>query len=191
MVAWRESGRRYRETGRMKNAMHHIHRKVANHTNAWVVLIQRHNLDVFRSFSDNQHGGKRKALEAARSYRDGLMEPLTQYVYEMGRRSVMRRNNRSGIVGVGRYVRKDLPKGAAGSVYWMARWIDENGRQRAKKFATSRWGERGAKQLAVEVRERELRRAVALKNGVSADGDPAVEPILEAAGNRLKRKTKR
>ncbi|MBG9390406.1 hypothetical protein [Caenimonas aquaedulcis] len=152
----------------MKNPLHHIHRKDtdSNNTHSWVVLFQRHNLNVRRVFSDSVWGGKRKALAAAKAFRDEQLDSLTSYVYEIGRRNVMRRNNRSGVVGVARYERPPAPGGKYSYIFWQAGWIDEHGRTRTRKFSVRRWGERGAKQMALEVRRREIRRAVAARTGL-------------------------
>lgn len=130
-------------------------------THAWVVQVQRENRSTIKMFSDAVHGGKRKALAAAKAFHAGLTNPLGEFSHQMWRRSIVRRNNKSGIVGVSRYVRRDN-----GIASWMASWTDPTGRNRTRKFSTRLWGERGAKQKAIEVRRVQLLRMVALSSGV-------------------------
>jgi hypothetical protein len=44
--------------------------------------------------------------------------------------------------------------------------VDETGVHRTKKFSVGRWGESMAEQMALEVREREMRNAVVKRTGV-------------------------
>ena len=76
-------------------------------------------------------------------------------------RTIKRRNNKSGIVGVSRMVRRD-----SGIATWMASWTDSTGRNRTRKFSTRLWGERTAKRMAIDERQRQLLKMVTLRSGI-------------------------
>ena len=137
-------------------AFRYIYRidNATSRTHAWLVQVQRHKKNAAKVFSDGVWGSKRKALAAARAWRDARIQPLAQYEHELWRRNVVRRNNRSGMVGVARYVRKPAGgnQSASGSAYWLAFWIDEQGVYRQRTFSVKRWGERNAKQMAIQER---------------------------------------
>ncbi len=68
---------------------------------SWFVTVQRRGRIYRRHFADGVYGGKRKALDAAKVYRDALLarlRPLTKA--ECCR--IQKRNNRSGVLGVTR-----------------------------------------------------------------------------------------
>jgi hypothetical protein len=136
----------------------------AKSTHAWVVRLQRHKRSTIKMFSDSVWGGNRKALAAARQWLDQQTQPLDEYAHEIWRRNRLRKNNRSGLVGVARYERPPRPDGkSSGGAFWLASWIDENGRSRKRKFSVKLWGEEAAKQRAIEEREREVSRSVAAR----------------------------
>lgn len=124
-------------------------------THAWTVTLQRHNVIAVKMFSDSLWGGKRAALAAARAWRDQQLQTQAENEHKLWRRNRLRRNNRSGLVGVARYERK-----SRGGAFWLASWVDEHGASRKRKFSVARWGEHGAKQNAIEEREKQVRRAV-------------------------------
>jgi|CXWL01.1.fsa_nt_gi hypothetical protein len=147
-------------------AFRHIYRVDCDvrSTHAWQVHLNRNNQRSSKVFSDGVWGGKRKALAAARAWRDARLQPLAEYGHELWRRNVLRRNNRSGIVGVARYERRPTESRKAGKgAYWLAFWTDEHGLSRKRKFAVGAWGERNAKQMAIQEREQQVRRAVAAR----------------------------
>ena len=116
-----------------------------------------------KMFTDGVYGGKRKALQAAISFRDYLLAEAPSYEHQIWVRTRLRRNNRSGIPGVGRYDQLANPRTGRRAVFWLASWVDENGASRKRKFSVLRYGERKAKQLARAERERQLARVCALK----------------------------
>lgn len=136
----------------------------ASRTHAWRVTLQRHNNIAVRTFSDSIYGGKRKALKAAVEYREELLRRYSPYAHAIWVRTRLRRNNRSGIPGVGRYEQLDNPKTGYVRVFWLASWINEQGASRKRKFSVSLYGERHAKRLAVAERERQLSRVCAVKS---------------------------
>ena len=121
-------------------------------THAWWVQVQRSNRIVIKIFSDGVHGGKRKALQAAISFHAQLLAEVPGYEYQIWLRSILRRNNKSGIAGVSRHDKIDNPNTGRRVVFWLASWVDEHGASRKRKFSVLRYGERKAKQLAVAVK---------------------------------------
>jgi AP2 domain len=126
-------------------------------THSWLVTVQRRGKIYHRHFTDNVYGGKRKALDAAKTYRDNLiarLRPLTRL--EVCR--IKKRNNRSGISGV---TRIDADENNRGRVYhrryWLAQWPTERGKARMKKFSIKLYGEQGARHRAVRVRRQALK----------------------------------
>jgi hypothetical protein len=139
-------------------------------THAWLVQVQRHNQIAIKMFSDSVWGGKRKALAAARSWRDEHKQAPAEQAHALWLRNRLRSNNRSGLVGVSRHERKadanDHKTG--GAAFWLASWTGEQGRTRQRKFSVKRWGERGAKQKAIAARAQGVSDAVAVKTAVRA-----------------------
>jgi len=128
----------------------------ASRTHAWRVTVQRHNDIVAKTFSDLVYGGKRKALKAAVEYRDELLRRYSPYTHAIWVRTRLRRNNTSGIPGVGRYVERTNPHTGYTRVFWLASWVNEQGDSRKRRFLVTHYGERQAKRLAVAERERQL-----------------------------------
>ena len=88
---------------------HHLQRidDERSRTHAWRAQVQRRHRIVIAHFSDNLHGGKRAALKAALRYREAMLKELHDQRYPLWRRNRKRRNNTSGVVGVGRYVSRE------------------------------------------------------------------------------------
>ncbi|WP_301101363.1 AP2/ERF family transcription factor [Propionivibrio sp.] len=127
-------------------------------THAWLVQVQRRGNVIIKMFSDNILGGKQKALSAALEYRDELILAAPAAERNLWHRTIVRRNNTSGIPGVGLYKRTN------GSERWRAEWIDENGIRKSRTFSVSIYGKRKAKQLAIAERQRQLERIFEIKN---------------------------
>lgn len=139
---------------------HHNIRRVdtdINHTHAWLVQAQRQGKISVKMFSDRLYGGKQKALNAAIEYRNNILAAVPNYKYHLQRRSILRRNNTSGIPGVGYYENISNPNTKRIAIFWVAFWNDESGVRHQRKFSVSRYGERKAKKLAVAQREKRLK----------------------------------
>ena len=134
-----------------------------NSTHAWFVQVQRNSCNVRKMFSDGVYGGKRKALKVAIDFHAQILASVPYYEYQIRLRSVLRRNNTSGIPGVGRYDKIANRNTGRREVFWLAAWVDEHGASRKRKFSVLRHGERKAKQLAVIERERRLKEVCAAK----------------------------
>ena len=134
----------------------------ASSTSTWRVTLQRHNEIVTKPFSDGIYGGKRKALKAGLEYRDALLRQHSAFDHQVWVRTRLRKNNTSGIPGVGRYEVLANPNTGRRSVFWLAHWIDEHGASRKRKFYVSHYGERQAKRLAITEREKQLKRVCSI-----------------------------
>lgn len=115
---------------------------------AWKVNIARPGGRVYRDFSFIQYGGRDTALLAAKAYRDEIISrypPLTKRQYC----TKLRSTNSSGIAGVKRVQRSE------GYSFWQAATCLP-GRNLTKKFSVNVYGEEGARQKAIEERQRQL-----------------------------------
>ncbi len=105
-------------------------------------------------FSDRQYGGKRKAQNLARQYRDELYERLAQIptkphiVYRDSR-------NATGVIGVCRTAKRST-NGKVNECYSVS-WRPTEGVQKATSFSIRKYGEKRAFQLAVAHRRKMLR----------------------------------
>lgn len=127
-------------------------------THAWRVSLRRHGRSLVKNFPDKKYGGSRLALMAAMQHRDELLvlhPPISRKEFS----SAPRRNNRTGITGVYKYVKTyPLRNGGFGeSWYWEANWPTQQGQSRRASFGVKRYGEDMAKQLAIRARERGMR----------------------------------
>ena len=134
----------------------------AKRTYGYLVQVQRVHRITTKFFTDSVCGGRPKALLAAVSFRNRLLAKA-HYEYQIWRRSIPRRNNRSGITGVGRYDTLADPRTGRRGIFWLAHWVKEDGSSGKRKFSVSAHGERKAKQLAIAERERQLKRVCAIK----------------------------
>ena len=135
----------------------------ASRTHAWRTTLQRWNGITVKTFSDAVHHGKRNALKSALEYRNTLLREQSPFKHHIWVRTRLRKNNTSGIPGVGRYDVVVDSKTGRRQVFWLAFWVDERGLRRQRKFFISSYGERQAKRLAIAERKRQLNRVGAIK----------------------------
>lgn len=143
-----------------QHRLHHIHRidHAPKRTHAWLVQVQRRGEITIRSFADGRYGGKRAALRAAIRFRDAALNGARDKNYQLWRRNRKRRNNTSGIVGVGRYVSRERGRqGIIERVSWQAFWDGPDGRRHSRKFSVNLHGERRARELARRARADAMR----------------------------------
>jgi AP2 domain len=151
-----------------KATHHHILRvdNDATRTRCWKVKIRRHNRTIYKYFTDGRYGGKRKALLAAKAYRDNLLNAISGPEYAIWKRNIKRPDNTSGLAGVGRYIKRERTRdGTWECPVWEAFWHDADGKRHGRRFSVLRFGEDQAKRLARKVRreavmevEEEIRR---------------------------------
>lgn len=135
----------------------------ASRTYAWRTTLQRWKGITVKTFSDSVHHGKRNALKAALEYRNTLLLRHSPFKHHVWLRTRLRKNNTSGIPGVGRYEVVADSKTGRRQVFWLAFWVDESGVRRQRKYFISIYGERRAKRLAMAERKRQLNRVGAIK----------------------------
>ncbi|MFO7313616.1 hypothetical protein [Rhodothermus marinus] len=121
-------------------------------THGWQVRIQRQNQSYTQFFSDKKYGSSEKAFEAARAYRDQLLQELpppidptarlrTPEVRQKAAASI----NRSGVLGIGFSVK--VTRQGIRRPYVQGYWIDANGRRRATSRSIEAHGLKGALEL--------------------------------------------
>lgn len=123
-------------------------------THGWLVRLQREGEAHARFFADSRHGGPEDALEAARAFRDALLDVLPTPCRRFRAERVTIRNS-SGVVGVCRVVRED--GNGARYEFWQATWSPAPGTRKTAKFSIRRYGDEGAFELARAAREDGLR----------------------------------
>jgi len=135
-----------RQTGKNKLITRIDHKN----THGWNVRIVKDGETHSRLFSDGVHGGKRKALEAARAYRDKLHQKLFKRPVSE-RREIRYSNarNSTGIVGVSLSVRR---RGSGIYEYYVATWCPKKGQQARKAFSVNMYGRRKAFRMACDFR---------------------------------------
>ncbi len=137
--------------------MHSISRvdHEASRTHSWLVRIQRRNRMHCRHFSDAAHGGKRRALQAAKAYRDDLIQrhsPLSRAEFC----TIRKKTNRSGVSGVTRHDTPGRTPTSPRHTFWLAQWPIGGGKAKKRKFSIKRYGERGAYLRALRARRAAL-----------------------------------
>lgn len=105
-------------------------------------------------FPDKSNGGKSKALQAARVYRDVLLSKMPKYKQEAASRK-KRQIKKSGITGVTHVVSRSI--NGKNYDYWQAAWVDKGNKRKTAKFSISRYGDEKALAMAKEAREKGLR----------------------------------
>ncbi len=108
-------------------------------------------------FSDRKSGGKSKAQNLARQYREELYERLAQIPRKPRGRHIVYRSarNSTGVLGVCRTAQR-TPRGKVRERY-SVNWYPEPGVQKTTSFSIRKYGEKRAFQLAVAHRRKMLR----------------------------------
>lgn len=130
----------------------------ASRTHGWLVTIQRRGIIYRRHFSDGTVGGRDPAFTAATLFRDSVIArhpPLKLRDYS----NIVKKSNRSGVVGVCRYCASETRDRPAGRQrwFWVASWPLPSGQRRRVKFAVNKYGEEGAFKRALKARREALR----------------------------------
>ncbi|HVT34775.1 MAG TPA: hypothetical protein VHE37_04305 [Nevskiaceae bacterium] len=117
----------------------------------WMVRLTRNGKTTHKWFADGLHGGKRKALAAAREHQARL-EAAAPPVSSPAERKTVR--NTSGKVGV-RLEQKTTVRGAREYEYegYSAFWRTPEGSTQTITFSCSKYGRRKARQLASIARD--------------------------------------
>ena len=127
-------------------------------THGWFVRGYRNGKTYSKLFSDLKCGGKRKAQNAARQYRDELYAELADIPQKPRSRRIVYRDSRNttGVLGVCRTSKKS-PRGIVNECYSVS-WRPEPGVQKCTSFSIKKYGEKKALQLAIAHRRKMIRR---------------------------------
>jgi len=132
--------------------MRNIQRVDKGH-HSWRVVMARKHQHLRQFFTDSVYGSKELALAAAVAWRDQKEAELSGVDYVVWQREWMRAHNKSGFVGVYRHINtKKRGERIVQQAQWMAYWQTIDGK-RSRSFNVSKYGEEGAKQLAVRARQ--------------------------------------
>lgn len=144
----------------------------------YMVRIARSGNRVHQYFSDSKHGGKRKALAAAKAAYANLLEEMGPA--ENSTRDKLTSRNTTGIVGV--HVAYSRDNRYPGCEYYAhcASWVTEGGKREKASFAWNKYGKDEALELAILARQHQI-----------TDRDQVVAMHERSkAGKRTKRATK-
>ena len=147
-------------------------------THAWRVSLRRRGKGHVKNFPDKKYGGKRKALQLAKAYRDDIVAkhpPITRKEFS----SIIRSNNNSGITGVYRYAKRYyLASGEEVETwYWEGHWPTQRGQYQSVRFSVSEFGEDIARAKALRARKKGMQAVEgvfwASERGQTAANSPA------------------
>jgi AP2 domain/HNH endonuclease len=116
-------------------------------TDGWLVRYTRERATFSKLFSDSMYGSADKSRQAAQQYYDELRTVFPPPTYK---EFLAANNPVSGIHGVRRITQKS--KGFLYDV-WTARWF-LSGKNQIRTFSINKYGEEGARQLAIKAREK-------------------------------------
>ena len=144
--------------------LHHITRfdNEIKKRHAWHVTVTRNKQRAGKRFSDSAHGGKKQSLQAAIQYRDELLKQTDVYALLVGYGTSLQSNNKSGIAGVYRADKINKRSPNTRHIYWVAYGKNEYGVRYCCRFSIKLYGEAGARQMAIDERERQLTRVCAI-----------------------------
>jgi hypothetical protein len=119
----------------------------------WFARYTREAVTFSKHFADKDFGSPEASLQAAKEWHKRARElfpPMNRREYA----SLRKGNNKSGIVGV--YRTTSVVKGHR-YAFWVGSWTPWKGKKGMKSFAVGKYGEDGAKQLAIAARDEALR----------------------------------
>ena len=123
----------------------------------YLVRLTRRGKQTSKFFGDKDCGGKKKALTAAKKFRDDMEKKLKGYTAkELSKK--LRSNNTSGVVGV-RLVEEIDKRWPSQPTYkyWVAQWSPEKGVRKTARFSVEKYGDEQAYKMAVKARNRGVR----------------------------------
>lgn len=141
----------------------------------YMVRIARSGNRVHQYFSDSKFGGKRKALAAAKTAYEELLEELGPA--ENSTRDKLTSRNTTGVVGVHVAYSQDNRYPGCEYYAYCASWVTEDGKREKASFAWNKYGQDRALELAILARQEQI-----------TDRDQVVAIYdRSAAGKRTKR----
>ena len=161
------------------------------------VSINRNGKMFQKYFPEKRNGGEQNTMKLAQAWRDTIIAkhpPMSLMAFC----SILRSNNTSGMAGISRTIKRNPAKSGRVSemAYWKSRIPMADGKFRLCYFSITKFGEEGAKQLAIDARTQGLRaladtafRERQLPKPVSTLDDVAsLEASLRAPAERLAQK---
>ena len=127
----------------------HLIQRYEHNYSGWVVTVKRRGKRFRRYFSDKPKG-RRKALRAARAFRDNLVAHLPRPT-KIKRTDI---RNTTGVIGVART--KERSRSGKVFVRYVASWLKHNGERGKASFSVGLYGEKEAFRLAVNARRSAL-----------------------------------
>jgi len=126
-------------------------------THGWFVRGYRNGKTYSRLFSDRKSGGKGKAENLAKSYRNELNHELASIQKKPRQRRIVVSDSRNttGELGVSRTIKMG-PNGTKHECFSVS-WRPEPGVQKCTSFSIKKYGEKKAFKLAVEHRRNMMR----------------------------------
>jgi hypothetical protein len=122
-----------------------IYRYEHNGWRGWVVQLKRAGTPYVKYITDGKDT-REASKERAVKYRDSLERRLPPWNKLHRRHST----NTSGIIGVSRYI--DRTRSGRRVPRWVGFWATATGGKANRSFSVRKYGERQAKQLAIEAR---------------------------------------
>ena len=105
-------------------------------THGWQVRARRAGARLSKFFADARHGGRDGALDAAKTYRDALLDSLPD-----PNATPRKAWSNTGVVGLSVREKTD---GKAPRLYVQLNWVDAGGKRRTASFSVDKWGLRRA-----------------------------------------------
>ena len=127
----------------------HLIQRYEHNYSGWIVSAKRRG-KVFRRYFSDRPKGRKKALRAARAFRDKLVVCLPRPT-KIKSRYVL---NTTGVVGVART--KERTRSGTILERYVASWSEPSGRRGKASFSVGLYGEKEAFRLAVRSRRAAL-----------------------------------
>ena len=137
-----------------------------------------------KAFSDSVHGGKHKALQAAKAWRDEVLagiEERGQHRRKRGREpTLFSGRSPSGVDGV--KLRHHIDSQGRRAVSWAAEWSDKPFKRTIRTFSVRKYGYRGAFLWAVYYRAKAIGKEVDLRKLVMPPPPAGLREWMDANG---------
>ena len=122
-------------------------------TGRWIVRFRRNRKTYVGHFADNNYGGQRAALKAAKAWRDLRLcaaQPMSGKAFH----SFIRKNNTSGVTGVFHVKQVKIRRDGTRKEHWV--WMAHSPTKptRSRSFSITKYGEQKAFKLAVAARRK-------------------------------------
>ncbi|MDP1676256.1 MAG: AP2 domain-containing protein [Bacteroidota bacterium] len=135
----------------------YILRRENNSTRGWEVRIRRTKGNVLELFSDSMYGGKNKALQKAKKFRDLVLKKIPK----LNRKEIVnlpKKNNLEEGVGISLVRQKSVRNNKSYThLFYQAYWSPAKGVHKSRKFSISKYGKQLAYKLAAVARKKGLR----------------------------------